>query len=395
MVEASNNVTGGANMEQYTAGQLAELAGVSSRTVRYYDQRGIMHPSGYSEGGYRLYDKDALIKMQQIMMLKFAGFSLEEIQSAMVMAEDQPLLETLVDQLQLMIQKKDQINEIIRLLEDVLEQGEEDVAALIESMRLIKSVNHSGRTYQFLEAHGQRPLYPFEFTALQLQKNMKVLDAGCGYGLLWRQNFERIPEGLEVTMMDVYPAVLDRFSEFYDACGHRMALNTAFHIVEQDVEMMDTQQKYDRIVLAYVFKYLKHPDLTLNAMYQSLKKGGFLLAVQGDYRIMDDYDEIFHAFSGYYCLTERKEKIMEDQALFREQLNKTFDSVEQIPFENDVVFDKPLDLYRFMMDSYSELSFEIKKHGLSFVNFLRKYMRQRGRVKLHSVVHLYRCRKEN
>ena len=36
----------------YTAGQLAELAGVSARTVRYYDQKGLLKPIAYSEGGY-------------------------------------------------------------------------------------------------------------------------------------------------------------------------------------------------------------------------------------------------------------------------------------------------------------------------------------------------------
>lgn len=83
-------------MKQYTAGMLAELAGVSSRTIRYYDQKGILHPTGYSEGGYRLYDDSALLKMQQISMLKFAGFSLEDIQSVLLM-EDRALPEILED----------------------------------------------------------------------------------------------------------------------------------------------------------------------------------------------------------------------------------------------------------------------------------------------------------
>ena len=61
-------------MKQYTAGTLAELAGVSSRTVRYYDTKGILHPIGYTESGYRLYDDTALLKLQQISMLKFMEY---------------------------------------------------------------------------------------------------------------------------------------------------------------------------------------------------------------------------------------------------------------------------------------------------------------------------------
>ena len=79
-------------MNTYTAGQLAELAGVSTRTVRYYDQRGILHPSSYTESGYRLYDDKALLKMQRILMLKFAGFSLEVTKKIILREQVQDLL---------------------------------------------------------------------------------------------------------------------------------------------------------------------------------------------------------------------------------------------------------------------------------------------------------------
>lgn len=43
----------------YTAGELAKLIGVTSRTVRYYDKKGILKPVGYSKGGYRLYNNNS------------------------------------------------------------------------------------------------------------------------------------------------------------------------------------------------------------------------------------------------------------------------------------------------------------------------------------------------
>jgi DNA-binding transcriptional MerR regulator len=52
---------------------------VSIRTLRYYDKVGLLSPSQYTEAGYRLYTDADLLRLQQILALKFLGFSLEEI----------------------------------------------------------------------------------------------------------------------------------------------------------------------------------------------------------------------------------------------------------------------------------------------------------------------------
>lgn len=50
-------------MEQklYTAGELAKLAGVSLRTIRFYDVKGLLKPVSYSEAGYRYYNQDSVM----------------------------------------------------------------------------------------------------------------------------------------------------------------------------------------------------------------------------------------------------------------------------------------------------------------------------------------------
>lgn len=61
--------------ERYTAGELAGLAGVSSRTIRYYDKKGLLKPVSYTEGGYRLYDSHSALQLQKIKLLQYAGLS--------------------------------------------------------------------------------------------------------------------------------------------------------------------------------------------------------------------------------------------------------------------------------------------------------------------------------
>ena len=67
--------------ERFTVGELAALAGVSPRTIRYYDKKGLLCPVAYSENQYRQYDKSSLLQLQQVLMLKYIGFSLEEIRA--------------------------------------------------------------------------------------------------------------------------------------------------------------------------------------------------------------------------------------------------------------------------------------------------------------------------
>ncbi len=62
-----------------TISQVAELTGVSTRTLQYYDEIGLLKPSELTESGYRLYDDEALQKLQQILFFKELGFKLKEI----------------------------------------------------------------------------------------------------------------------------------------------------------------------------------------------------------------------------------------------------------------------------------------------------------------------------
>jgi DNA-binding transcriptional MerR regulator len=64
----------------YTVKQLASLAGVSARTLHFYDQIGLLRPAAHGENGYRYYDEAALLRLQQILFFKELDFSLAEIQ---------------------------------------------------------------------------------------------------------------------------------------------------------------------------------------------------------------------------------------------------------------------------------------------------------------------------
>ena len=54
----------------FTVRQLSKLAGITPRTLRYYDQIGLLKPSQVGENGYRYYGEEALLRLQQILLYR-------------------------------------------------------------------------------------------------------------------------------------------------------------------------------------------------------------------------------------------------------------------------------------------------------------------------------------
>ncbi|CZG39505.1 Multidrug transporter activation protein [Legionella pneumophila] len=64
----------------YTVTQLAKMSGVSKRTLRFYDELGLLKPAYYGENQYRYYEEAQLILLQQILFYRELGFPLADIQ---------------------------------------------------------------------------------------------------------------------------------------------------------------------------------------------------------------------------------------------------------------------------------------------------------------------------
>ncbi len=67
---------------EYTINKLSGIAGVSARTLRYYDQIGLLKPERTNPSGYRIYGGDQVNSLQQIMFYRELGFGLGKIKEA-------------------------------------------------------------------------------------------------------------------------------------------------------------------------------------------------------------------------------------------------------------------------------------------------------------------------
>ena len=105
-----------------TVKQVANLTGVSVRTLQFYDEIGLLKPAGLTEAGYRLYDENTLETLQQILFFKELDFTLKEVKT--IMGNPQfDKLNAFIKQRELIQLKRDRLNALIELL-DKLIKGE-------------------------------------------------------------------------------------------------------------------------------------------------------------------------------------------------------------------------------------------------------------------------------
>ena len=109
----------------YSSGEFARMAHVTLRTVRYYDKQDILKPSLVTESGARFYTDEDFARLQQILLLKYLGFSLDDIREMTIGDSDYHfMLNSLNIQLRLV---RDRIEQM-----QLVEQAIQDTSDLIQ-----------------------------------------------------------------------------------------------------------------------------------------------------------------------------------------------------------------------------------------------------------------------
>ena len=103
----------------YRIGEVSNLSGVSIRALRYYDEIGLLIPSGRSEAGYRLYSNSELTRLQQILFYRALNFSLDDIYRLMTDSSfDRE--KALLQQRQLLLEQAEQMHAVIEKIDKAI-----------------------------------------------------------------------------------------------------------------------------------------------------------------------------------------------------------------------------------------------------------------------------------
>ena len=135
-------------MKQWYAKELSQLTQVSVRTLHYYDKIGLLKPSMRLSNDYRLYSEKDLLKLQQIIALKFFGFELSQIK--LLLAKQDGIVENFTMQSKFLQEKADALQEASMILKRITEGcGHnksipwENVIQLIEVYQMTQQLEHA------------------------------------------------------------------------------------------------------------------------------------------------------------------------------------------------------------------------------------------------------------
>jgi DNA-binding transcriptional MerR regulator len=104
---------------EYTVSKLAELAGVSPRTLRYYDEIGLLSPTRISSNGYRIYGQKEVDRLQQILFYRELGVPLDEI-GRVLTAKNFDGLSALQNHLAGLLERREQLELLIANVEKTI-----------------------------------------------------------------------------------------------------------------------------------------------------------------------------------------------------------------------------------------------------------------------------------
>jgi len=104
---------------EYTIKKLAAMAGISTRTLRYYDEIGLLKPCRINSSGYRIYGENEVDVLQQILLYRSMDMKLEEIQN-IISNSDFDIFQSLINHQQNLIYRRNQLDQLILTVEKTI-----------------------------------------------------------------------------------------------------------------------------------------------------------------------------------------------------------------------------------------------------------------------------------
>ena len=270
----------------YSSGEFARMAQITVRTVRYYHKQNILKPSLVTPTGARFYTEEDFARLQQIMLLKYLGFSLEDIRELTVNDSDYSYLEHSLEQQQNLV--RDRIEQL-QLVEqaigetvtEIRQQQNVDWNRMRELIHLTgmenslkaqyrNSTNISARIrLHRLFSSNKQGWFPWIYEQCQITEGMKILELGCGNGRLWIENKAKLPADCEIILSDISEGMIR------DVRREQSLQDDRFSFAAFDCHAIPYEDaSFDLVIANHVLFYCKDVDRVCSEVGRVLKPGG-------------------------------------------------------------------------------------------------------------------------
>lgn len=400
----------------YTTGEFAKKAGVSVRTIRYYDKQGILKPSHMSESGYRLYTDGDFAKLQKILTLKYLGFSLDEIQEISMNDSDQDYVRRSLE-LQLGLVKK-KIESLLMVEESLTEAsriigrtGEVDWKTILHLIHLIDMEKSLAEQYKTgantsvrIRLHQDYSVNPegwfrWLYRQLDLRPGMKLLELGAGNGELWAENLERLAEWKQagvICLSDISAGMIQDARERLGKPGMRYSedMEALFSYRVFDCHQIPFPDGvYDRVTANHVLFYLKDLDQALSEVRRVLKpEGCFICSTYGE-RHMHEISDLAEGFDERISLSEVPLSDVFGLENGEEILRRYFSRVELVRYEDELVVTEAQPIIDYILSCHGNQRDYIQGRYEEFKAYIQKKLEKKKAFRITKDAGVFRCRR--
>ncbi|MBR2528398.1 MAG: methyltransferase domain-containing protein [Blautia sp.] len=371
----------------YSSGDFARKANITQRTIRYYDKMNLLNPSFRTEGGARFYTDEDFARLQQILLLKYLGFPLDDIREMTSLSgmDTLRLRESLDIQLKLI---QDRIEQMQLVKEAILETSQElrensaiDWDRMLELIHLTNMEKSMKKQYQnasnlsarirlhSLYSTNPEGWFPWIFSRLELKGRERILEIGCGDGSLWAQNLERIPADSSILLTDISEGMLRDAHRNIGANDKRFSYQTCSCPV-----LPFEDESFDLVIANHVLFYCDDLVESLRQIRRILRKGGRLIASTYGRHHMEEITRLVKSFDERITLaaTQLYESFGKENGGMI--LSDFFLQTRWISYEDSLYVTDPDALISYILSCHGNQNLYLLDRYQEFRTFVRKKM---------------------
>lgn len=381
-------------MMHYTTGKFAKKAGVTERTLRYYDKIGLLKPKKNDENSYRLYTDEDFVLLQKILVFKSLGFSLDEIR---FLIHDNNEIEKSFDVQKKLIKQKityytkvyDSLNYTSRLLKN----DANALDHLVETVRLLskqdslaeqyKNANNLNVRIELHEKYSTNPIKWFDwlYENIDFSKINTLLEVGCGNGQLWMNKRKDI-RNREIFLTDVSDGMLE------DA---KQNLNDNFSFFVVNCENIPFKKDFfDAIIANHVLFYLNDLNQGLSEIRRVLKKNGIFYSTTYSKNHMREINELVKEFNSNVYLSEQPLYHRFGLENGEMLLKQYFKNVECKIYKDYLDIDDAKPIVNYILSCHGNQDILLEKYD-EFYDFVENKIKEKGFIRIIKEACLFIC----